>query len=330
MAQDAGDTSELDTSVGGAAQSIAGLLDQDSGISVTVPAEERDEDEDTEGGDRGPTPTGEGDDQQADDPEESDHTDDDQPSKRKLTLPDGAEVDEDEAIKGYLRQADYTKKTQAVAEERKKIDGEYRPQVAKYAEQLKALEEAIQSITPHEPDWTELRKRSSAEDFSHALTDWQVHERRMVKLAEARVVADRQVAEEQARENDERSRQGYQRLMELVPEWKDDTIGRAERQEILRYAEPLGLTADHLKNAAVPELFVILRDAMRYRKLVKETKGKPPASQKVADRPVLRPGSANAHRPRVASDMVKAVQRAAQTGSTEDAGAAIRKLGLVD
>ena len=65
----------------------------------------------------------------------------------------------EEAIKGYQRQADYSRKTAALAEERKSFDQDRQAVVqerTQYAHLLNALQQQLQAQQPQEPDWQKL------------------------------------------------------------------------------------------------------------------------------------------------------------------------------
>lgn len=68
-----------------------------------------------------------------------------QPPKEETQLfeVNGEQVSQDELIKGYMRQSDYTRKTQALAQERKSVESapqkEINPEVADTVEALKTL-----------------------------------------------------------------------------------------------------------------------------------------------------------------------------------------------
>lgn len=252
------------------------------------------------------------------------------PAKRKLKVGED-ELDEDEVVKGYLRQSDYTKKTQALAEERKKLEQEELPKVRtlieQYAQQLKVLETAVREQSPAEPDWVKLRGEVTADEFAARWAEWQQHERQLTKLAEKRKEAETAVAAERERVAAERAKAGYERLLELIPDWKDKAKGTAERQQILEYVEPLGITKAQLAQVDMPELFVVLRDAAAYAQLKKQGKTLVAQGSKAADVPVLRPGGAKSAKP-APSQAQKAIQKAAKTGRVEDAAAAMRQLGI--
>lgn len=66
----------------------------------------------------------------------------DEPGAAKVTLSDGTEVSLGEIEKGYLRQADYTRKTQEIAQQRE----QHAQREASFAEQSKTLEAVSQAL----------------------------------------------------------------------------------------------------------------------------------------------------------------------------------------
>lgn len=259
--------------------------------------------------------------------DDSDHTED-QPSTRKHKLPDGTEVDDDELVRGYLRQSDYTKKTQALADSRKKLDSEEIPAVQKerqeYAAGLTELRTLIEQSVPKEPNWAELKKTLEPGQFADKWAEWQQHQANLgtIKAEEQKAIA--RVAADQKTRDDADAKAAYERLMELIPEWKDDVKGKAERQDIVKYAETRGFTQQDIAGIRRPELFVVLRDAAAYAKIKSKT-AVPPKGTKPAS-PVLRPGGANERVPAPATEFKKAITRLKKTGSENDAAASIRNL----
>lgn len=328
-----------DTSVDTSAQSlIAQLLSDDLMIDPearvpeksAAPAKERSpaldaEPEEEEAAEDAPdeTPPDEEDDEDADETPAPQ-------AKRKLKVGED-EVDEDEVVKGYLRQSDYTRKTQALADQRKKFEGEELPRVQaaekQYADRLQELETAIKAVTPQEPDWDKLRTEHP-EDFPRILGEWQVHERRMTKLAEARKEADAKVAETQRAQGEAASKASAERLFDLIPEWKTEATMQADAQAIVKMVEPLGITRQELAALQRPELYVLLRKAAQFDALQAEVKaGKVTASKKApkpdADLPAnARSGEQNS----AGKEFEKDYKRAARSGKPEDAASAIRHL----
>ncbi|HET7111736.1 MAG TPA: hypothetical protein VFI41_12765 [Gemmatimonadales bacterium] len=285
------------------------------------PADEEDEDVDEEPEETQP------------DEEDDDEELDDAPApapKRKLKVGED-EVDEEEVVKGYLRQSDYTRKTQALAEQRKKFESEDLPKVRaaeqQYAERLQELETAIKAVTPQEPDWDTLRKEHP-EEFPRILGEWQVHERRMQKLADARKEADAKVAENQRLQAEAASAAAAERLLELIPDWKTEATMKADAQAIVKLVEPLGITKQELAGMQRPELYVILRKAAQFDALQADIQaGKVPASKKAPKSPTDLPATARTdERGTPVKEFEKDFKRAARSGKPEDAASAIRHL----
>ena len=92
---------------------------------------------------------------ESDDSEEQEQ-EQEQPRYRVKVEGQEYEVTQDELVKGYQREADYTKKTQKLAEQRKAVEAEYAAvEQAKhlrdtYAQRLQIIEQALQSQTPSE------------------------------------------------------------------------------------------------------------------------------------------------------------------------------------
>jgi hypothetical protein len=112
---------------------------------------------------------------------EPEDTDDDDPL---VALPDGREVKLSEMAKGYLRRDDYSRKTQALAEERKTVE-QYRNQVTDTAKQIEQewtarfakLEADQQAAAKARDDYSERVKAVDAalnqRDADFAKTNWQ-------------------------------------------------------------------------------------------------------------------------------------------------------------
>lgn len=66
----------------------------------------------------------------------------------KVKLPDGTEVEQEEVVKGYLRQQDYSRKTQALAEERKG----FQSSVQRLEQIQEAFIDQISAMVPKAPD----------------------------------------------------------------------------------------------------------------------------------------------------------------------------------
>lgn len=202
------------------------------------------------------------------------------------------EVPEDELIKGYSRTADYTRKTQAVAEKDRSLDTERAARVEERkqaAELYTRLEEAIASVTPEEPDWDTLRTEHPNE-FASEWAAWQQFKQRT-----ANVSAERQKALALVQKDQNEASQKYIEaervaLIEAIPEWKDETVAKTERDEIVTFAKSSGYTDDDLAAVVDHRVVKLLRKAMLYDK---SQKARPAVKVKIAAVKAATPGAAS-------------------------------------
>lgn len=269
------------------------------------------------------------DDDEGESTDDGDEPDEHTPAPQSYTVKiDGKDetVTLDELLKGYSRTADYTRKTQELAAKRKQFEESELPAVQRerqeYATRLIQLEQAIQAVTPQEPDWDTLRRQDPAA-FAETWAAWQQHKERL-----ARIAAERQKAEERVRQDQQQKHQAYltaQRdaLLEALPEWKDPEKAKAEKAELIAYAKnDLGFTDQEVQQVYDHRLLLMLRKAMLYDKA---QKAKPVVQQKIEKVRAATPGSPKANQPKV-SETTRRKQRLAKTGSVIDAAAVLETL----
>jgi hypothetical protein len=265
-------------------------------------------------------------DEDEDDPEEEDEEPEASAETFKVKV-DGKEqeVTLDELTKGYSRTADYTRKTQALAETRKVVEAEA-AQLRQEREQTRHLltqaEEFLSSQVPAEPDWDQLRQENPAEFAAQ----WAEHQR-MMQSTEA-VRHARQRIEQQQMQAQQVQMQQYleaerQRLFEAIPEWQSTDTFQKEKAQLREYATSLGYTDEDLGKVYDHRLMLVLRDAARYRAL--STKGREVVETKKAKTKVLQPGTRAPSAPSKSKqkEMARAKDRLARTGRVDDAAAAI-------
>ena len=193
------------------------------------------------------------------------------PRSRKLKLPDGTEeeVTEDEAYAGFLRTKDYTRKTQAAAEARKKAEAEAQATSeirAQYADHLEKVKQAMDRLVPKEPVWAELRKTLTPEQFADTLADWQAFKKNRDEVeTEQKKVADEQTKE--FTKNFEAWRKSeVEALLSAVPEWVDQDLGKREAGDMAKYAISIGFSQEEVDHAVDHRILLMLRKAMLFDK----------------------------------------------------------------
>lgn len=244
-----------------------------------------------------------------------------QPSIYRVKV-DGAEVEVtlDELQKGYSRTQDYTRKTQALADQRKAVEAEQeqaRQERAYYAQMLQVLEQQLSQAEP-EPDWDRLYQENPTEWVRQRELWRDKQEKTRAVAAERQRLAAMQ-EQETVKERQARLAEEAQRLVEAIPEWKDSKKAAEERGKLVEAAKRAGFSENDLEGIVDHRAVVVLRKAALYDELMsKKTQIKPvPASgPKLA-----KPGSATT-KPSKQSEAKLAQERLAKTGSIKDAAAA--------
>ena len=196
----------------------------------------------------------------------------------KLVL-DGEDVDEAkvrEWKQGHLRQDDYTRKTMALAEDRKKFEAETVPLKDQLVTQLTALKEALRASTPQEPNWDDHRKAVSPEQFLADFAMWQQRQNDLKRVEAAEQAAKAEQQERWGRAQAAQAEQAAARVFELLPEWKAEDKRQTQWKAIEdRILTPLGVKPEDVLSAARPELFAVLWKAAEYERLTAEAKTPP-------------------------------------------------------
>lgn len=264
----------------------------------------------------------------ADDADEPEDTEEEPPEPRTHRVKvDGEEIEvtEEELHKGYSRTADYTRKTQALAEERKTFQGEQtavRTERAQYAERLASLEQAIRAVTPAEPDWVTLARENPTE-YAAQRAAWDEHKRQLAEIASERETAEQTVQEDHQRAASEYLNAERARFLEAIPAWKDAAVAKREKGEMVAFAKGLGYTDAEISGVADHRVLLLLRKAMLHDRA---EKSKPDVKKVIEKVVVTKPGAGHAAKRPPASNFTRAKQRLAQTGSVKDAALAFEQL----
>jgi len=259
----------------------------------------------------------------SDDEEESEEATDEEVFE--LTGPDGKTetLTKQQLLEGNLRQADYTRKTQALAEQRKSADAvrvAAEEQRAQYAQQLQMLAEVLKKAQPAEPDWDKLRRDDPAE-YSRQYTDWQRHQANQKKVADeqTRVQQEQQEAF-QSRLKDHLVAEA-EKLHQVLPEMADTAKAKALVGQLVEYGEQLGFSKDDLGQVTDHRLLVLLNKARLFDALQAK---KPELRRKIkGSKTTIKPGSREKPVEKVTLRGKKALQKVRKTGRAADAAAAI-------
>lgn len=275
-------------------------------------------------------------DTESEDAEDAEEAEPAPPSKYRVKVAgEELEVTLDEALKGYQRTEDYTRKTQKLAEKQKAFEQEaaaVRAERARYAASLEQLEQIVKESTV-EPDWARLRQELSPEEYAREWTDHQIAKERIKAIEEEKHQIQLLAQQEMLKTRAQRLEFAKEELLNAVPEWKDPAKARAEMSEMADFVLTRGFPSGTFETIDDPKIFLLVRDALRYQKLQqsKPSAGAKPVAKPLAPAPQASPikplaaGSAVTSK-KVANELTRARQRLAKTGSDRDAASVFEQI----
>lgn len=253
------------------------------------------------------------------DDDTSDDTDaDEQPVEKPKTFRvkvqgEEIEVTQDELLKGYSREADYTRKTAQLAEQRRELERQVEQAKAEYAQKLNATLEQLGAVDPilsdaRQTDWAKLAEENPAEYVAKQARVQQ----HLAKLNA--VQAERANASKEAIAA--ATKKGREELVKHFPEWADDDKFQAAKTELEgTLTGAYGFRAEEIFTTD-PRVLRVAHDAMQWQK--HQAAQKAAAEKKVPQEPgkVLRPAADTRDRLDARSKNLKAIAR--KTGKLED------------
>lgn len=301
-----------------------------------------------------------GDDPPADDPpedddppKEDDPPEDDDPPKEDDPPQDGddppAEPDPDEALltllddegnevkvtreedrKSYMRQSDYTRKTQALADERREIIQQKEAVTSareRYIEGLKRVETVLGESAAAEPDWDKVRNENP-EQLAELHAEWKIRQDRLEEVRKAREAEEEKTAGEERERHREHLRREQVKLREAFPEeLKDVETGKQFIRDLHATGREYGWTQEEVETINDSRAVRVLHDAMKWRNLMAKKAAKAPKPDKGGKQ--ITPGSRPAAAPGKKGKVNRqALGRLQSSGSVDDATEAL--LGLSD
>ena len=218
--------------------------------------------------------------------------------------------------------ADYTKKTQQVAEQRKALQAEQQAiEEAKYmrdayAERLQAMEQLLNAQQPVED--LESLKESDPIGYAVRVAEMSQNKEKLYAIqAERQRIAELQQAEQQQGMQQYLSQQAAT-LSQSLPEYSDPVKGEALRSDLRTFAKNLGFSDQELSQVRDSRHVMALYKAMQYDKL---QQSKPQLNKRVSEAPrTIKSGNSNTS---VNTDQGKrAMAQLQKTGRVRDAATA--------
>ena len=234
------------------------------------------------------------------------------------------EVTLEELRKGYSREADYTRKTQQVSEERRAFQAEaelVRTERQQYAQLLGSLQAQLQQNAAPQIDMDRL--------YNEDPIEW-VRQKELARDAEkvhAAIQSEQQrlshiQAQEQYQSMQAHLAQQQDAMLKAIPEWANPDKAKAEKTLLIEWGQKLGFSSDELKNIFDHRAVVALRKAALYDQMMTKRGNIRPAVNN-GPKPA-KPGAAG--RMDNTTDSRRSQQRLAKTGRVNDAASAIEHL----
>ena len=232
------------------------------------------------------------------------------------------EVGIEELKNGYQRQADYTRKSQALAEQRKETEQiqserqRLEQERQMYANGLQMLQEQQSSkLQEFESiDWTAL---NADDPYQYMLKkdEYRDAQEKVQNVQQQQVLIQQEQAEEAQKARAHFVQQEYNRLVEALPEWndKESTI----KKDVQEYARSVGFLPEEINQLADHRSVLIIKKAMEYDKLTTKVAPKKKAVKKVPK--VQKSGRGNSKEDTAAEAVKQKRARLRKSGKQDDA-----------
>lgn len=230
------------------------------------------------------------------------------------------EVTLNELIKSYQLGTDYTKKSQAVAEERKAVEAERQAvQEAKqmrdtYAQRLEMIEQML--VPQQQEENLEYLKETDPIGYSVKVAEMIQRDKQLAAVQAERHRINQQQEQDRQVQMQSVVAEEMQKLSSYIPEFTDPAKGEAIRNDIRAFGKQIGFSDNELAAVYDSRAVLTLYKAMQYDKLVAS---KPAITKKVNEAPKAIKSGVSKPRDSNAEETRKLKARAKSSGSIRDA-----------
>lgn len=228
---------------------------------------------------------------------------------------------------GALRQADYTRKTQALAKdrevfakEREAFDSERQQLHQTFQQQQAQLQDALATFAIQQPQPPRRQDYRTTDDYIAAQEAYQASSQKKQQAQQAYQA----LQEHQRREV---AQVEVSKALNYFPEWGSDEGFKAAMEGMTKTVEPLGITADEVMQAGLSDhrMFRVLNRLVELESMVgdRDAKRKAAAKQVTKATKRLTPGAKPAE-DQTQKEARRARERLKKTGSVDDAVAILK------
>lgn len=237
------------------------------------------------------------------------------------------EVNQDELIKGYQRQSDYTRKAQALAEERKAFELQQQ-EMAQERNRLLQLLEQNQSnpddkyknvnweeLREYEPEkYLLLREEQRQDQMQDQIRQQELQRQQAAQQEEQNIALQRYLADEDAK------------LVDRIEGWAEAETKKQIQSDIASYAKSIGYTDEELGHLADSRALELMWKARQWDESQTTTKKVAAKKKSKAVKRVAKGGQPKSKSQVNAKRVNDLKSRAKQTGSVDDAAAAFYEM----
>lgn len=259
-------------------------------------------------------------------PPEEQIEDPEKPKTYKVKV-DGQEIEvaEDELLKGYSRQADYTKKTMALAAEQQhlaQVVQQVQAERQQHQTQLNRMAEALgqQLQAAEQIDWQQLIETDPVEYLKQQHL-FQKRQTALIDAQRAQAHYAQQTAAQQAQARQQELIHEQELLLATLPDWKDQAKASQEKKALADHLVERGYTKEQVAQLTDHKTVLLAREAMLYRQMVAKAKETVKTVEKLPPR-MEKPGTARSP----TDGRTALMQNLKKSGSTDAAAAMFERL----
>ena len=188
------------------------------------------------------------------------------------------EVTEDDLIKSYQMEADYTKKSQKLSEDRKVVEAniaKIQESIAvrnEYAQKLEQVSQVLNDEFDSSEDLEQLRENDPV-SFAVKIAERTENQKKLNVINQERqkVMQEQQLAQQQHMQQTVANES--KKLVELMPEFSDKVKGEQIKKDIRSYGLTNGFTEQEMSAVYDSRHVLMLNKAMKYDQIMKSKAG---------------------------------------------------------
>jgi len=235
---------------------------------------------------------------------------------------DGEEKDvsADELVKSYQLEQAAQKRMQEAAEIRKNSEAELAAlaqQREKYEQALEGIEARLNTVQEQPKEYWDKLYEEDPLEWAKQRDAYRDRKDNLAKVQAERARVQQEQQEQQMQQHQQYLVEQQERLLERIPEWRDESIAAKEKQAVISYAQSIGFSEQELATASDSRAIEALRKAYLYDELMAK---KPVAQKKVKKAPkVVKSGTPKTKKQVSANRNKQALERLSKTGSKDAA-----------